>query len=95
MKQLPELDSLLHNPLRLAIMSILISVKEADFSYLQKATGSTNGNLSVQLTKLKDAEYISISKSFRDNYPKTTCSVTPKGHIAFEQYVNNLKQYIH
>jgi len=94
MKQLPELDALLHNPLRLAIMSLLMSVKEADFSYLQKATGSTNGNLSVQLTKLKEAEYISVTKSFRDNYPKTTCNITTKGLNAFELYVKNLKQYI-
>ena len=94
MQQLPKLDSLLHNQLRLAIMSILIAVKEADFSYLQKATKSTNGNLSVQLSKLKEAAYITIEKSFHNNYPKTTCSITAVGHAAFERYVQDIKKYL-
>lgn len=94
MKSLPQLDPLLHNTLRLAIMSILVSVKEADFSYLQDATSSSNGNLSVQITKLKDAEYINVKKTFVNNYPKTTCSISKKGIKAFEDYVRNLKFYI-
>ncbi|HNF49093.1 MAG TPA: transcriptional regulator [Chitinophagales bacterium] len=94
MKSLPQLDPLLHNTLRLAIMSILVSVKEADFSYLQEATSSSNGNLSVQITKLKDAEYINVKKTFVNNYPKTTCSISKKGIKAFEDYVRNLKFYI-
>ena len=57
MKNFVELDPLLHSQLRLAIISLLVGVKEADFSYLQEATQSTNGNLSVQITKLKDARY--------------------------------------
>lgn len=94
MKSLPQLDPLLHNTLRLAIMSILVSVKEADFSYLQEATSSSNGNLSVQITKLKDAEYINVKKTFVNNYPKTTCSISKKGIKAFEDYIRNLKFYI-
>lgn len=94
MKSLPQLDPLLHNALRLAIMSILVSVKEADFSYLQEATASSNGNLSVQITKLKEAEYINVNKTFVNNYPKTTCSISRKGIKAFEEYVKNLKIYI-
>jgi predicted transcriptional regulator len=94
MKPFAELDPLLHSQLRLAIMSLLISVKEADFSYLQEATNSTNGNLSVQISKLKDAEYIEVKKTFENNYPKTTCKITRKGIRAFEKYVSDIKQYL-
>ncbi|PZP48784.1 MAG: transcriptional regulator [Pseudopedobacter saltans] len=89
-----DLDPILHSQLRLAVMSLLISLKEADFSYLKEQTESTAGNLSVQLQKLKDAGYINIVKSFKDNYPNTTCSITNKGVIAFENYVNALKSYL-
>ncbi len=94
MKSFVELDPLLHSQLRLAVMSLLISVKEADFGYLQEATNSTNGNLSVQITKLKDAEYIEVKKTFENNYPKTTCKITKKGIKAFEKYVSDIKQYL-
>lgn len=89
-----DLDPLLHSQLRLAVMSILVSVKKADFSYLKEQTKSTAGNLSVQLQKLKDADYLEIEKSFKDNYPQTTCKITKTGIKAFEEYVKNLKQYI-
>ncbi len=89
-----ELDPILHSQLRLAIVSLLISVKEAEFNYLKESTNATAGNLSVQLQKLKDAEYINIEKSFRDNYPLTICSITKKGVKAFEDYVEALNQYI-
>ena len=88
------LDPLLHSELRLAIVSILISVKEAEFSYIKEKTGATSGNLSVQLTKLQDANYIKIEKSFKDNYPLTTCTITKTGVKAFEDYVEILKSYI-
>jgi DNA-binding MarR family transcriptional regulator len=88
------LDPLLHSELRLAVISILISVKEAEFSYIKEKTGATSGNLSVQLTKLQDANYIKIEKSFKDNYPLTTCSITKIGIKAFEDYVDILKSYI-
>ena len=67
-----ELDPLLHSQLRLSVMSILISVKEADFVFLKEKTQATAGNLSVQLKKLADAGYIKMSKQFKDNYPLTT-----------------------
>jgi len=89
-----ELDPLLHSQLRLAIMSVLISVKEAEFSYLKEKTQSTAGNLSVQINKLSDAGYIQVQKSFRDNYPLTKCKIMPKGVKAFEIYVEALKNYI-
>jgi DNA-binding MarR family transcriptional regulator len=94
MKNFKELDPLLHSQLRLAIISILAGVKEADFSYLLDATQATNGNLSVQIGKLKDAEYIDVKKSFENNYPKTTCKITRKGQKAFEKYVTDIQQYL-
>lgn len=89
-----ELDPLLHSQLRLAVMSILMSVDEAEFNYLKEKTASTAGNLSVQIDKLKKAGYIKVKKSFRDNYPLTVCCKTEKGIEAFEQYVKALKGYL-
>lgn len=88
------LDPLLHSQLRLAIMSVLIGVESAEFSYLLEQTGATKGNLSAQLTKLKSAEYLTVEKSFRNNYPLTTCKVTPKGAKAFEEYVEAISKYL-
>ena len=89
-----DLDPLLHSQLRLAVMSLLISVESAEFTFLKEKTNSTAGNLSVQLDKLSEAGYIRVEKSFRGKKPLTTCSITKKGIKAFEDYVNNLKQYI-
>jgi DNA-binding MarR family transcriptional regulator len=89
-----DLDPLLHSQLRLAVMSILISVESAEFTFLKEKTNSTAGNLSVQIDKLSEAEYITVEKSFRGKKPVTTCRVTKKGIKAFEDYVNALKQYI-
>ena len=89
-----ELDPLLHSQLRLAIMSLLMSVQSAEFTFLKEKTNSTAGNLSVQLDKLSEAGYISVEKSFRGKKPLTTCKVTKKGIKAFEDYVNSLKDYI-
>lgn len=89
-----KLDPLLHNELRLAIMSLLISLEKADFPYIKEKTGASAGNLSVQVQKLKDADYIEVEKGFKDNYPQTTCTITPKGIEAFEQYVATIKQYL-
>lgn len=94
MKKFNDLDPLLHSQLRLAVMSLLISVKEADFNYLKETTQATAGNLSVQVNKLKDGGYITVTKSFRDNYPLTTCAITKEGIKAFERYVKNLQQYL-
>jgi hypothetical protein len=89
-----DLDPLLHSQLRLAIVSLLVSVKKAEFTYLKEKTGASAGNLSVQLQKLKEADYIEIEKTFKDNYPQTSCRITKTGLRAFEDYVKNLKQYI-
>jgi DNA-binding transcriptional ArsR family regulator len=89
-----DLDPLLHSQLRLAIISLLVSVKKAEFTFLKEKTHATAGNLSVQLQKLKEANYIEIEKSFKDNYPQTLCKITKVGIKAFEEYVRNLKQYI-
>jgi len=89
-----ELDPLLHSQLRLAVMSLLISVESAEFTFLKEKTNSTAGNLSVQLDKLSEAGYIEVEKSFKGKKPVTTCKITAKGIKAFEDYVNNLKQYI-
>ena len=94
MKKFNDLDPLLHSQLRLAVMSLLISVKEAEFSYLKEATNATAGNLSVQLNKLKEADYVTLTKSFRDNYPLTVCAITQTGVKAFESYVKTLQQYL-
>jgi DNA-binding MarR family transcriptional regulator len=89
-----NLDPLLHSQLRLAVMSLLISLESAEFTFLKEKTKSTAGNLSVQLDKLSEAGYISIKKSFRGKKPLTTCKITKKGISAFENYVDVLKQYI-
>lgn len=89
-----ELDPILHSQLRLAVMSLLISVKEAEFTFIKEKTNSTAGNLSVQIQKLKEAGYIEVIKEFKDNYPNTTCKITPKGISAFEEYVKVLQQYL-
>lgn len=88
------LDPVLHNQLRLAIVSLLVSVDAADFTFLLEKTGATRGNLSVQITKLKEAGYIAVKKSFKDNYPNTMCFLSPKGLKAFETYVNAIKGYL-
>ena len=89
-----DLDPLLHPQLRLGVMSLLMSVESAEFTFLKEKTNSTAGNLSVQLDKLSEAGYIRIDKSFKGKKPLTTCSITKKGIKAFEEYVNTLKQYI-
>jgi DNA-binding transcriptional ArsR family regulator len=89
-----ELDPLLHSQLRLAIIAALITVQEAEFTWLRDQTGATAGNLSVQLNKLKDAGYIGIEKSFKGNYPQTLCRMTLLGKEKFQEYVETLKEYI-
>ncbi len=90
-----ELNPLLHSQLRLAVMSILMNVEEADFVYLKEKTESTAGNLSVQLDKLSTAGYISVEKGMSGKRPRTTCSITPQGREAFEDYVETLRLYLH
>jgi len=89
-----DLDPILHSQLRLAVMSLLISVKEAEFIFLKEKTNATAGNLSVQIQKLKEAGYIDVVKQFKDNYPQTICKITPVGVKAFDLYVKNLQTYL-
>ncbi len=89
-----ELDPLLHSQLRLAVMSILMNIEEADFVYLRTKTESTAGNLSIQLDKLSNAGYITVTKGYEGKRPRTTCRVTSAGRRAFESYVDALKQYL-
>lgn len=89
-----DLDPILHSQLRLAVVSLLVSVKEAEFTYLKEQTRASAGNLSVQIQRLKEVEYITVEKSFKDNYPQTVCKITKTGIKAFEEYVKNLKQYL-
>ena len=89
-----DLDPLLHNQLRLSIISLLIGVESAEFKYLLDKTEATRGNLSVQISKLKDAGYVDVKKTFRNNYPLTTCKITAKGVDAFEKYVDAISGYL-
>lgn len=91
---LKELNPLLHSQLRLAVMSILLSVEEAEFVYLKEQTQATAGNLSVQIDKLSEAGYIEIEKSFAGKKPRTVCRMTSKGREAMEEYVEALKEYL-
>lgn len=88
------LDPLLHSQLRLAVMSILMNVEEADFIYLKEKTESTAGNLSVQIEKLSNAGYITVEKGFKGRKTRTVCRATDKGRRAFEEYVETLKTYL-
>ena len=88
-----ELDPILHSQLRLAVLSLLISVQEAEFTFIKEKTNATAGNLSVQINKLKEAGYVDVVKQFKDNYPQTMCKITVAGIAAFDEYVKNLQTY--
>ena len=90
-----KLDPLLHSELRLAVVSMLVELEEADFVYLRETAQATAGNLSVQLDKLSEAGYISVEKTFEGKKPRTVCRLTPVGLAAFEAYVEALKAYLH
>ena len=89
-----ELNPILHSQLRLAIMSILLTVEEAEFVYLKEKTQSTAGNLSVQLDKLSEAGYIEVEKKLCRQRPRTACRITAGGRKAMEEYVETLKEYL-
>lgn len=88
-----ELDPMLLSQLRLAIMSYLMVVREAEFNALKDETGASAGNLSAQISKLQEAGYIGVEKTYRNNYPLTLCKITPKGIEAFEAFYADLKTY--
>ncbi len=89
-----ELDPLLHSQLRLAIISLLLSVEEADFVYIKEQTKATAGNLSVQIEKLNEAKYIEVHKFIDGKKPRTVCKITETGIEAFDKYVKALQSYI-
>lgn len=94
-EQYNELDPVLSTPVRLAIVSALVKLKQADFNYLMEATGTTQGNLSHQLKRLATEDYVEVIKTFKGNYPHTIVKLTAKGRKAFEQYVADIKRYLH
>ena len=89
-----DLDPILHSQLRLSIVSILITVGEANFSFIKDTTKAAAGNISIQINKLQEAGYVSVEKTFKNNYPNTVISITDKGRTAFEEYVKSLQKYI-
>jgi DNA-binding transcriptional ArsR family regulator len=89
-----DLDPLLHSQLRLAVMSLLLGVEEADFVFLRRETGATAGNLSVQIDRLSEAGYVLVEKRFRGKVPCTVCRITERGVEAFDAYVGALQAYI-
>lgn len=88
-----DLDPILHNELRLKIMAALDSLDDADFVYLKGLTGSTSGNLSVQITKLEEAGYIKVSRSGEGRGSHTVCRITSKGSRALQDYQRALSSY--
>ena len=85
-QRLGEVDRVIHEPARLMVVALLAAVQEADFQYLHQSTGLTKGNLSVHLSKLEEAGYIEIEKTFRGKYPLTVCRLTERGREVLEQY---------
>jgi DNA-binding MarR family transcriptional regulator len=93
-RALADVDRVIHEPARTMIVAILYNLESADFLYLQREAGLTKGNLSAHLTKLEEAGYVSIEKTFRGKIPLTLCSLTESGRKAFEAYRQKLKQFI-
>ena len=94
MRKFETLDPVIHAPVRLAILTILISVKSADFTFLKEVTETTDGNLGTHLQKLEDAGYLKVQKIFVGKKPKTTLSITRSGRKAYEKYVNDIGAYL-
>ncbi len=90
-----QLDPVIHSRIRLAILSILISFKDADFNYLKQTIGTTDGNLSTHLTKLEEKNYIKVTKGYKGKMPHTTCSLTDKGKQAFSKYLEAMDDLLH
>mgnify|MGYP000785375187 CR=1 FL=1 len=91
---LKELNPIIHSQLRLAIMTLLVSVEEADFNYLKEQTNATSGNISVQMDKLSSAGYIMVTKEFVGKRTRTSCRLTEEGKRAMEEYIETLKSYL-
>jgi DNA-binding MarR family transcriptional regulator len=89
-----KIDDVIHSRIRTAIMALLVSVDEAEFTYIRDKVNTTDGNLSVHLRKLEDHDYVSVDKRFVNRKPMTICKITPKGRSAFEEYIRMLESII-
>jgi DNA-binding transcriptional ArsR family regulator len=94
MPELPELNPVIHGKLRLALLSLLIGVEEAEFTWLRTKTGSTDGNLGAQLLKLEEAGYVTVEKMFVHRKPQTLYRISDPGRTALSEYVQALKQLL-
>ncbi len=94
MPDLPELNPVIHGKLRLALLSLLATVEEAEFTWLRAKTGSTDGNLGAQLMKLEEAGYVKVEKKFVQRKPQTLYRMTDSGRVALTAYVQALKQLL-
>ena len=94
MPELPELNPVIHGKLRLALLSLLSGIEEAEFTWLRSKTGSTDGNLGAQLAKLEEAGYVTVEKKFVLRKPQTLYRMTEAGRAAFIEYVQALKQLL-
>jgi DNA-binding MarR family transcriptional regulator len=93
-EQILDIDPLIHAPIRLATLTILATVQNANFSFIKESVKTTDGNLSTHLTKLEEAGYIKIEKTFKGKKPQTICSITDQGQKAFDKYIVNLEKII-
>ena len=94
MPELPELNPVIHGKLRLALLSLLIGVEEAEFTWLRARTGATDGNLGAQLMKLEEAGYVAVKKQFVERKPQTQYRITEAGRTALTEYVRALKELL-
>ncbi len=94
MPELPDLNPVIHGKLRLALLSLLTTVEEAEFTWLRARTGSTDGNLGAQLTRLEEAGYVAVEKKFVQRKPQTLYRMTEAGRKALTEYVQALKQLL-
>ena len=94
LRDLTELDRLIHEPARLLIVTILSTVESADFLFLQRETGLTKGNLSAHLSKLEKAGYVEIEKTFKGKLPLTVCKLNPDGQKAFKSYIRKMERFL-
>jgi DNA-binding PadR family transcriptional regulator len=94
MPELPDLNPIIHGKLRLALLSLLAGVEEAEFTWLRAKTGSTDGNLGAQLLKLEEAGYLAVEKKFVSRKPQTIYRITDRGRQALTEYVQALKQLL-
>ena len=91
-RSISELDRVIHEPGRLMIAALLFAVDKADFLYLQHETGINKGTLSSHISRLEEAGYVEVTKTYRGKVPQTLLQLTPAGRKAFEQYRRKLKQ---